>query len=340
MAMQWTGVIIKNPISYAISRTKAVVIWFSFITLSFSLMSFTSDDKLKKKDSAEQKNEFKSLIGANTAASTSNLLLEQHPEAASYAENFMEKQGRDYLKMMQKGQQYLNMFEDVLERAGLPSHLKYLSVIESNLKADARSHVGALGPWQFMPEDGKRWGLKVGGRKDERKDFYKSTLAAAKYLEHLYGRFGDWLLVVASYNCGPNRVARIIEDEGSNNFWDIQHRLPLETRNHVKKYIAVQYLSENNNAQLEPAVSFTELTEQEKNASAVLDISGRYNAEVVAESIGMDFNQLRRYNPEMENTLKEGKSYQLRLPKDKMEVFKARKSHILSESLKAILNNV
>jgi membrane-bound lytic murein transglycosylase D len=336
MAMQWTGVIISNPISYAVSKVKAAAIWFSFIALSFSFMSFTSDEKLKKKDSAStDKNQFKTLISTTTAKA--ELLLDQHPEAATYAENFLDKQGRDYLKLMEKGKQYLNMYDEVLQRAGLPVHLKYLSVIESNLKSDARSHVGALGPWQFMPEDGKRWGLKVGGRRDERKDYYKSTLAASKYLSHLYERFGDWLLVVASYNCGPNKVARIIEEEGSNNFWDIQHRLPLETRNHVKKYIAVQYLHQNGSL-LEPTVEFAELTQEEIAGSDIVEISGRYDVAVMANLIGADANLVKRYNPEIEKTLAEGKTFQLRLPKDKMQIFIARKNHILSESLKSLLN--
>lgn len=340
MAMQWSGVIISNPLSYAVSKLKAAAVWFSFIALSFSFMSFTStgDEKLTKKNDSVStgKDQFKTLL--SSTATTSSLFLDQHPEAAAFAEIFFKEQGKNYLMMMQKGKQYLAMYEEILQRAGLPAHLKYLSVIESNLKANARSQAGALGPWQFMPEDGKRWGLKIGGSKDERKDFYKSTLAAAKYLSHLYKRFGDWLLVVASYNCGPNKVARIIEEEASNNYWDIQHRLPLETRNHVKKYIAVQYLHSTGSSQLQPSVDLAALTQAEMDESELIQISGRFDVSVMAGLLGTDVNTIRRYNPELEKTLDEGKSYQLRLPKDKMQVFIAKKNQILSESLRVLLS--
>jgi membrane-bound lytic murein transglycosylase D len=146
--------------------------------------------------------------------------------------------------MKTTAQPYFDIYDQILSSYGVPVELKYLSVIESNLNKNAVSRVGAAGPWQFMPEDARSFGLKVNGKVDERKDFFKSTHAAAKYLKQLYGRFNDWLLVVASYNCGPNKVARILSEKAGKTFWDIQAYLPLETRNHVKKYISIQYIFE------------------------------------------------------------------------------------------------
>ncbi len=127
---------------------------------------------------------------------------------------------------------------------GLPVELKYLAVIESKLNTTAVSRVGAKGMWQFMPATARRFGLKIKGKYDERLYAYKSTVAAAKYLTYLYKLFDDWLLTIAAYNSGPGYVYAAIKKSGSRDFWKLQHFLPLETRNHVKKYFGTHYLYE------------------------------------------------------------------------------------------------
>jgi membrane-bound lytic murein transglycosylase D len=247
MTIQLFGVNMKNPVAYA----KAVIVWFIFIAFAVSLMSFKSGvnntkDSTKKDSIASAKSEFQTLINSNNAEATVTTvsLLETYPEAVSFLEKYVEKEGKHYEKMKPKAQPYFEMYDRILSSYGVPTELKYLSVIESNLNGNAKSQVGAVGPWQFMAPDARSFGLKVNGRTDERKDFEKSTHAAGKYLKQMYERFGDWLLVVASYNCGPNKVARILEERNGKTFWDIQQYLPLETRNHVKKYISMQYIFE------------------------------------------------------------------------------------------------
>jgi membrane-bound lytic murein transglycosylase D len=134
--------------------------------------------------------------------------------------------------------------DSVFTGYGLPVELKYLAVIESELKASALSAVGARGPWQLMPEIAHDMGLKITRHYDERTNFSKSTKAAAKYLKDLYGQFGDWLLVLAAYNSGPAPVYRAIRKSQSRNFWVLQRYLPLETRLHVRRYIATHYYFE------------------------------------------------------------------------------------------------
>jgi membrane-bound lytic murein transglycosylase D len=260
MTIQLFGVNMKNPVAYA----KAVVIWFVLIAFAFSLMSFKSGVNNtagtgKKDSTVSAKSEFQTLINSNNAeaAITTVSLLETYPEAVSFLEKYVEKEGRHYEKMKPKAQPYFDMYDRILTSYGVPTELKYLSVIESNLNGNAKSHVGAVGPWQFMPADARSFGLKVSGRVDERKDFEKSTHAAAKYLKQMYDRFGDWLLVVASYNCGPNKVARILEEKNGKTFWDIQQYLPLETRNHVKKYISMQYIFEGDQIEVSAQTSGT-----------------------------------------------------------------------------------
>ena len=137
------------------------------------------------------------------------------------------------------------IIDSVLNHYGLPLELKYLAVIESELKPSAVSHVGAKGPWQLMPSTAHELGLKVNHRSDERTNYYKSTRAAALYLRDLHREFGDWLLVLAAYNGGPAPVYRAIHKAHSKNFWVLERYLPAESRLHVKKFIATAYYFEN-----------------------------------------------------------------------------------------------
>jgi membrane-bound lytic murein transglycosylase D len=136
------------------------------------------------------------------------------------------------------------IIDSVFKLYGLPIELKYLAVIESELKPSALSRVGARGPWQFMPGTAQDLGLKIIRNYDERTNYYKSTRAAARYLKDLYAQFGDWLLVLAAYNGGPKPVYTAIRKSGSRNFWVLQDYLPAESREHVKKFIATHYYFE------------------------------------------------------------------------------------------------
>jgi ABC-type multidrug transport system ATPase subunit len=139
---------------------------------------------------------------------------------------------------------YLKTIDKVFTQYQIPLELKYLAIIESKLKTNARSGVGAVGVWQFMPGTAKTLGLKITAKYDERQQIGKSTVAAAKYLTDLYGYFEDWLLVIAAYNSGPAPVLNAIKKSGSRSFWKLQNFLPKETRLHVKRFIATHYYFE------------------------------------------------------------------------------------------------
>lgn len=136
------------------------------------------------------------------------------------------------------------VIDSVFKFYGLPIQLRYLAVVESELKTKAVSKVGAVGPWQLMPSTARILGLKVNSHMDERKNYYKSTRAAARYLKDLHEKFGDWLLVFAAYNGGEGPVYSAIKQSGSRNFWRLQYYLPEETREYVKKCIATCYYFE------------------------------------------------------------------------------------------------
>lgn len=137
---------------------------------------------------------------------------------------------------------YFPLFEQKLKEYGLPSDLKYLSVVESALNPKAVSKVGATGLWQFMPATGSDYGLRNNSVVEERSDPVKSTDAAARYLKALYKRYNDWALALAAYNSGPTRVNSAIKRAHSTNFWVIQKYLPEETRNYVPAFIAATYI--------------------------------------------------------------------------------------------------
>ncbi len=136
------------------------------------------------------------------------------------------------------------IIDSVLNHYRLPMQLKYLAVVESELNTRAVSKVGAAGPWQLMPSTARIMGLKVNSRHDERKDYYKSTSAAARHLNDLHEEFGDWLLVFAAYNAGEGAVYSAIQQSGTRNFWKLQRFLPAETREYVNKFIATCYYFE------------------------------------------------------------------------------------------------
>ncbi|MCR4920746.1 MAG: transglycosylase SLT domain-containing protein [Bacteroidaceae bacterium] len=138
---------------------------------------------------------------------------------------------------------YMPLFEEALESYQIPLELKYLPIIESALNPGAVSRAGAVGLWQFMITTGKQYGLEVTSLIDERRDPIKSSYAAARYLKDLYDIFGDWTLVIASYNCGPGNVNKAIKRAGGvRDYWQIYPYLPNETRGYVPAFIAANYI--------------------------------------------------------------------------------------------------
>ncbi len=285
-----------------------------------------------------------------------------NPNATSFVQEYMRRNQRELLRMKGWGQPYFSLMENILMRYGLPRELKYIAVIESNLSITETSRVGAAGPWQFMPVTAREYGLVVNGGYDERRDYYKSTDAAARYLLALYKQLHDWLLVMAAYNGGPGRVNSAIKKSGSRNFWDLQYYLPEESRTYVKRFIATHYIMEGSggvttvtaqNAGIESDANKTngnaasvnafdtkpQITAQELETTATQTISGKFNSVVIAKNLSMDIIQFNRYNPSFDNLISTNGSYDLRLPQDKMQIFLANKYPILNECVQILLAN-
>ncbi len=144
--------------------------------------------------------------------------------------------------MLSLSEYYFPMFEETLDRYKVPEELKYLTIVESALNPQATSRAGAAGLWQFMYSTGKHYNLEVNSLVDERRDPYKSTVAAARLLKALYDIYHDWYLAMAAYNCGPGNVNKAIARSGKHTFWQIYPYLPRETRGYIPAYIGATYV--------------------------------------------------------------------------------------------------
>ncbi|MBL7741574.1 MAG: lytic transglycosylase domain-containing protein [Chitinophagaceae bacterium] len=268
-----------------------------------------------------------------------------NPQVVSFVQAYIRQYGKKMEEIKGWGKPYFDMMDEILTLHSLPKELKYLAVIESYLRTNARSRVGAVGPWQFMPATAKNMGLRVTKKYDERKDFSKSTHAASKYLASLYELYGDWLLVIAAYNGGPGKVNAAIRKSGSRDFWALQKYLPAESQKHVKKFIATHYIMEGQggittvakNDMKEASVSPAAVS-GEASASKTQTISGRYNSFVIMKHISIDIASFNKLNPGFDKLIASSGSYELRLPHDKMDVFLAKKPVILDESIQMLLN--
>ena len=162
-----------------------------------------------------------------------------------YVQSYIEAYARNRDEMghvLGLAKYYFPIYEKAFRDAGIPDELKYLSIVESKLDPFAVSRVGAAGPWQFMYTTAKIYGLNMDDYVDDRRDPIQASYAAAAYLKDAYEEFGDWLLAIASYNCGKSNVEHAIDKAGASDFWSIRQYLPAETRNYVPAYIAVTYL--------------------------------------------------------------------------------------------------
>ena len=300
-------------------------------------------------DTSNVKAEFNDLF-LNSVKGTNGAKL--NPRALSFVQDYIYQNGKDLQDMKSWGRPYFTLIDGILTQYGLPRELKYLAVIESQLKPTALSWMGAVGPWQLMPATARVLGLKVTRKVDERRNYVKSTRAAALYLRDLYTELQDWLLVIAAYNGGTAHVYSAIKKSHSRNFWDLQYYLPAESRNHVKKFIGTHYIFEGQGGvtTLTKAEATEQLTgssmyvftrnisKEEAAATKTVAVSGKYHSSIIAKYALMDGVEFNRYNPDFDKIMASANNtYDLQLPADKMELFVSNKYQILNESVQLLL---
>ena len=230
---------------------------------------------------------------------------------------------------------YIPIFEEALEAYGLPLELKYLPVIESALNPKATSHAGAAGLWQFMVATGKQYGLEINSLIDERRYPIKSSYAAAHYLKDLYNIFGDWSLVIAAYNCGPENINKAIHRaDGQADYWKIYPYLPRETRGYVPAFIAANYVM---NYYCEHNICPMRTTLPAKTDTVV--VSKDVHLKQIADVCGIDIEELRTLNPQYRRDIVNGnnKPSVIRLPANATNTFIANEDSIYRYETDALL---
>ena len=255
----------------------------------------------------------------------------------NYIEMYVNRRRTLVEEMLGMSLYYMPIFEDALERQGLPLELKYLPVIESAINPDAVSRVGAAGLWQFMVSTAKGLGLEVNSLVDERRDPYRSSEKAAEYLKNLYNIYHDWSLAIAAYNCGPGKVNQALRRAGAaegemRDFWEIYEYLPRETRGYVPAFIAANYvMTYFKNHNISPSLAKKPLLTDR------VRVTDRIAFKQISDVLNIPIEELRVLNPQFRRDIIPGNNhpYDLCLPMHQVGSF------IMSEdSIKSYTNGV
>jgi membrane-bound lytic murein transglycosylase D len=251
----------------------------------------------------------------------SPFVIEYNPALENVIKSFLKNRAKSFERQMAIAEYYFPLFEEKLSKYNLPLEIKYLAIVESALQPKAKSKVGAGGLWQFMPATGKQYKLDITTYVDERHDPIKSTEAACHYMMNMYEIFGDWSLVLASYNCGPGNVSKAIRRSGGKtDYWEIRKYLPQETANYLPAFLATMYIYEfkkehglvPHKAEMKYAETDTVMVKHAmtfKQLSDLLDIS-----EEQLEYLNPIYKS--KYIPSIGN-----EHFYLRLPKNKIGIF-------------------
>ena len=260
-----------------------------------------------------------SVLEARLRALHTVVPMAMNSEVRSHIRFYLRVMSRRLDLTLMQQERYFPLFEEALDRYGVPDEIKYLTIVESALNPEATSRVGAAGLWQFMYKTGKLYDLEVNSVLDERRDPVKSSYAAAHHLADLHRIFDDWTLAIAAYNCGAGNVNKAIaRSGGKRNFWEIYYNLPRETRGYVPSLIAVIYVMHYyGDHGLRPA----KLEAPVRTDTVMLrrDVLMTY----VAQATGLEMEALKTLNPQYRQGFIPASTspYALTLPLAKVERF-------------------
>jgi membrane-bound lytic murein transglycosylase D len=226
-----------------------------------------------------------------------------------------------FAQSLERSGLYRPMMLEALKKAGLPSELSWLPLVESGFKVKALSSARALGLWQFIPSTGYMFGLKRDQFIDERIDPVKATYAAVAYLKKMHSVFGDWSTVLAAYNCGQGRVFRIIRSQNINfldNFWDLYHRLPRETARYVPRFLATLHIVKNLKK-----YGFEKIKRKKPYKFEYVEVDRQVHLKDVASFLKTSTKLLNDLNPELRYNIVPNKKYSLRVPTGKSKILLA-----------------
>ena len=268
----------------------------------------------------------KQRLAAMDAKSPFNI--EYNSGLENIIKSFLKNRKKSFGRLMSISEYYFPMFEEALAKQNVPLEIKYLAVVESALNPKAVSRMGATGLWQFMYHTGKQYNLKIDSYVDERSDPLKSSEAAAEYMNKMYAIFGDWDLVLASYNSGPGNVAKAIRRSGGQqNYWNIRKNLPKETQGYVPAFLATMYIYEYHK---EHGIKPERALVQHFATDTVL-IKKQMSFKQISDLLDVSVAQLQLLNPSYKMNVIPvygNQNHFLRLPKDKIAVFASNEDKI------------
>ncbi|WET00681.1 LysM peptidoglycan-binding domain-containing protein [Flavobacterium sp. YJ01] len=235
--------------------------------------------------------------------------------------SFLKNRKKSFSRLMALSEYYFPIFEEAFAKQNVPLEIKYLAVVESALNPKAVSRMGATGLWQFMYGTGKQYALKIDSYIDERSDPLKATAACSEYMTKMYNIFGDWELVLASYNSGPGNVTKAIRRSGGKTkYWDIRNYLPRETQGYVPAFLATMYLFEYHKEHgINPERAVVKNFETDTVA-----IKNQMSFKQIADLLDMPQSQIQLLNPSYKMGVVpfyQGEQHFIRLPKDKIATF-------------------
>lgn len=242
--------------------------------------------------------------------------------------SFLKNRKKSFSRLMALSEYYFPIFEESFARNNIPLEIKYLAVVESALNPKAVSKMGATGLWQFMYGTGKQYALKIDSYIDERSDPMKATAACSEYMSKMFDVFGDWELVLASYNSGPGNVTKAIRRSGGQTkYWDIRNNLPRETQGYVPAFYATMYLFEYHKEHgINPERAVVKHFETD-----TLNIKKEMTFKQIADLLDMPQSQIQLLNPSYKLNVVpfyQGEQHCLRLPKDKIATFVSNEDQI------------
>jgi membrane-bound lytic murein transglycosylase D len=247
--------------------------------------------------------------------------IEYNESLENVIKSYLKYRKRSFERLMAISEYYFPLFEEAFAKEKVPLEIKYLAVVESALNPKAVSRMGATGLWQFMYQTGKQYNLKIDSYIDERSDPLKATAAAAKYMSNMYSIFGDWELVLASYNSGPGNVSKAIRRSGGKqNYWNIRKHLPRETRGYVPAFLATMYLYEYHN---EHGIKPDRALVQHFSTDTIM-IKKQMSFKQISDLLDVPVSQLQLLNPSYKLNVIPfygDENHYLRLPKEKIAVF-------------------
>jgi membrane-bound lytic murein transglycosylase D len=278
----------------------------------------------------------KERLAAMDAKSPFNI--EYNPGLENIIKSFLKNRKKSFGRLMAISEYYFTMFEEALAKQNVPLEIKYLAVVESALNPKAVSRMGATGLWQFMYQTGKQYNLKIDSYVDERSDPLKSSDAAAQYMTNMYAIFGDWDLVLASYNSGPGNVTKAIRRSGGQqNYWNIRKNLPKETQGYVPAFLATMYIYEYHNEHgIKPDRAIVK-----HFATDTVRIKKQMSFKQISDLLDVPVAQLQLLNPSYKLNVVpfyQDQSHYLRLPQEKIAVFVSNEDKIYAYAQRDIDN--